>query len=70
MFQLSVAGDGDAPPESADDQLVRERNQTSRLAAAELKRWSLTSKDDRTEWGCICTFRNCDGSPSRTRADC
>jgi hypothetical protein len=49
VFQLSEARDGDGPSESSDDQSVRERNQTSRLAVAELKRWSFTSKDDRTE---------------------
>ncbi len=48
MFQLGEAGDGDAPPESSDDQSVRERNQTSLLADAELKRWSFTSKENRT----------------------
>jgi hypothetical protein len=48
MFQLSEARDGDAPPESSNDQSVRERNQTSLLADAELKRWSFTSKENGT----------------------
>ena len=49
MFQLSQAGDVDGPSNSSDNQSVRERNQTSRLADAELKRWSFTSKVDRTK---------------------
>ena len=48
LFQLSEASDGDAPSESSDDQSVRERNQMSLLADAELKRWSFTSKENRT----------------------
>jgi hypothetical protein len=48
MFRLSQAREGDGPLGSSDDQSVRERNQTSRRADAELKRWSFTSIDDRT----------------------
>lgn len=48
MLQLSEARDGDGPPKSSDDQSVRERNQTSLLTAAELKRWSFTSKENGT----------------------
>lgn len=48
MFQLSEARGDEDSSGSADDLTIRERNQTSQLADAELKRWSFASRDDRT----------------------
>lgn len=49
MFPLGEVGNGDDPTDASDDQTVRERNETSRLTEAELKRWSFVSTDRRTE---------------------
>lgn len=50
LFESKGSGDDDVPAHSSEDQTVLERNQTSRLNDAELKRWNITSEDSRTSF--------------------
>lgn len=46
LSQVSNAEEGDATPELSDNLATRERERTSILNAAELRRWSFASKED------------------------